>query len=162
MRERLPESLKRPIIDTEKTRTVRASLKANCLNTVCEKISVQTPTSFLASDKEYKSQNAIWTNFENGYYGESYKILCLSMDHDFIESIANKYNLEFQNYLNRGWHRLGQGSPRRRFPRRGRLPEARRSRRSGVRRGISRRRRAQATSSTCRRFRRRGSWIARS
>ena len=76
------------------------------LNTVCEKISVQTPTSFLASDKEYKSQNAIWTNFENGYYGESYKILCLSMDHDFIESIANKYNLEFQNYLNRGWHRL--------------------------------------------------------
>ena len=28
------------------------------------------------------------------------------MDHDFIESIANKYNLEFQNYLNRGWHRL--------------------------------------------------------
>ena len=36
MRERLPEYLKRPIIDTDKTRTVRKILKANCLNTVCE------------------------------------------------------------------------------------------------------------------------------
>lgn len=36
MRERLPEYLKRPIIDTDKTRTVRKILKANCLSTVCE------------------------------------------------------------------------------------------------------------------------------
>lgn len=36
MRERLPEYLKRPIIDTDKTRTVRKILKHNCLNTVCE------------------------------------------------------------------------------------------------------------------------------
>ena len=36
MRERLPEYLKRPIIDTEKTREVRKILKVNCLNTVCE------------------------------------------------------------------------------------------------------------------------------
>lgn len=36
MRERLPEYLKRPIIDTEKTRMVRKILKTNCLNTVCE------------------------------------------------------------------------------------------------------------------------------
>ncbi|MBD5403256.1 lipoyl synthase [bacterium] len=36
MRERLPEYLKRPVIDTDKTRTVRKILKANCLNTVCE------------------------------------------------------------------------------------------------------------------------------
>ncbi len=36
MRERLPEYLKRPIIDTDKTRTVRKILKSNCLNTVCE------------------------------------------------------------------------------------------------------------------------------
>lgn len=36
MRERLPEYLKRPIIDTDKTRTVRKILKNNCLNTVCE------------------------------------------------------------------------------------------------------------------------------
>ena len=34
--QRLPEYLKRPIIDTDKTRTVRKILKANCLNTVCE------------------------------------------------------------------------------------------------------------------------------
>lgn len=33
---RLPEYLKRPIIDTDKTRTVRKILKENCLNTVCE------------------------------------------------------------------------------------------------------------------------------
>ena len=33
---RLPEYLKRGIIDTEKTKTVRHILKANCLNTVCE------------------------------------------------------------------------------------------------------------------------------
>lgn len=36
MRIRLPEYLKRPIIDTEKTREVRKILKVNCLNTVCE------------------------------------------------------------------------------------------------------------------------------
>ena len=36
MRERLPEFLKRPINDTDKTRTVRKILKSNCLNTVCE------------------------------------------------------------------------------------------------------------------------------
>ena len=34
--QRLPEYLKRPIIDTEKTRTVRRILKNKCLNTVCE------------------------------------------------------------------------------------------------------------------------------
>lgn len=33
---RLPEYLKRPIIDTDKTKTVRKILKAKCLNTVCE------------------------------------------------------------------------------------------------------------------------------
>lgn len=36
MRQRLPEYLKRPIIDTDTTRNVRKILKANCLNTVCE------------------------------------------------------------------------------------------------------------------------------
>jgi len=36
MHERLPEFLKRPIIDTDKTRTVRKILKTKCLNTVCE------------------------------------------------------------------------------------------------------------------------------
>lgn len=33
---RLPEYLKRPIIDTDKTKTVRHILKSKCLNTVCE------------------------------------------------------------------------------------------------------------------------------
>ena len=33
---RLPEYLKRPIIDTDKTKKVRRILKENCLNTVCE------------------------------------------------------------------------------------------------------------------------------
>ena len=36
LRERLPDFLKRPIIDTDKTRNVRKILKKNCLNTVCE------------------------------------------------------------------------------------------------------------------------------
>lgn len=34
--QRLPEHLRRPIIDTEKTKTVRSILKTKCLNTVCE------------------------------------------------------------------------------------------------------------------------------
>lgn len=34
--QRLPDYLKRPIIDTEKTKTVRHILKDKCLNTVCE------------------------------------------------------------------------------------------------------------------------------
>lgn len=36
MHTRLPEYLKRPIIDTDTTRQVRRTLKENCLNTVCE------------------------------------------------------------------------------------------------------------------------------
>ena len=36
MQKRLPDYLKRPIIDTDKTRTVRRILKTKCLNTVCE------------------------------------------------------------------------------------------------------------------------------
>lgn len=36
MQKRLPQYLKCPIIDTEKTRNVRRILKTNCLNTVCE------------------------------------------------------------------------------------------------------------------------------
>lgn len=36
MTQRLPDFLKRPIIDTDKTRQVRKTLKLNCLNTVCE------------------------------------------------------------------------------------------------------------------------------
>lgn len=36
MRERLPEYLKRPIIDTDTTRNVRRILKNRCLTTVCE------------------------------------------------------------------------------------------------------------------------------
>ena len=36
MRERLPEYLKRPIIDTDTTRNVRRILQTKCLNTVCE------------------------------------------------------------------------------------------------------------------------------
>lgn len=36
MQKRLPDYLKRQIIDTEKTRNVRRILKENCLNTVCE------------------------------------------------------------------------------------------------------------------------------
>lgn len=34
--QRLPDFLKRPIIDTDKTKSVRKILKAKCLNTVCE------------------------------------------------------------------------------------------------------------------------------
>ncbi len=36
MHKRLPDYLKRPIIDTDKTRNVRRILKTKCLNTVCE------------------------------------------------------------------------------------------------------------------------------
>ena len=36
MKERLPDYLKRPIIDTDTTRNVRRILKNRCLNTVCE------------------------------------------------------------------------------------------------------------------------------
>lgn len=45
MQKRLPEYLKRPIIDTEKTRNVRRILKTNCLNTVCETPGARTKTS---------------------------------------------------------------------------------------------------------------------
>ncbi len=78
------------------------------LNKVMEKISVQGKDNFYASDKEYKAQNAIWTNFNDGLSEDAYKILCFSLDNKFVDEIANKYNLEHQNYLNSGWHRLSK------------------------------------------------------
>lgn len=73
---------------------------------VCDKISLQTKDSFLASDKSYKGQNAKWFDFKDGYYGEAYKILCFSDNHDLIKQIAIDNKLEYQNYLGGNWHRL--------------------------------------------------------
>lgn len=73
---------------------------------VCEKVSVQTKEHFYASDAEYKAQNAIHYDFSKGFHEDAFKVMCYSMDHDLIEKIANENGLEFQNYLNGGWHRL--------------------------------------------------------
>lgn len=75
-------------------------------NSICKKISVQSEDTFYASDKEYKGQNAVWADFANGLEVNAYKIICFSMNHTLIEESANKYDLEYQNYLNGGWHRL--------------------------------------------------------
>lgn len=72
------------------------------------KLSVQSLTSFYASDKDYKAQNAIWHDFKNGLEAEAYKILCFTFDFAFIKEVADKYNLDYQNYLNSGWHRLSK------------------------------------------------------
>ncbi len=73
---------------------------------ICPKISVQTKDHFYASDKEYKAQNAIHYDFSQGFHEDAYKVLCFSLNHDLIEKIADENNLEYQNYLNGGWHRL--------------------------------------------------------
>ena len=73
---------------------------------VCEKISVQTKEHFYASDADYKGQNAIHYDFSKGFHEEAFKVMCFSMDHDLIERLAKENGLEFQNYLNGGWHRL--------------------------------------------------------
>lgn len=72
----------------------------------CDKISVQTLDKFYASDKEYKAQNAIWYDFKDGLEENAFKIICCSDDLEFIKSVAKKYNLELQNYLNGSWNRL--------------------------------------------------------
>lgn len=76
------------------------------LNQKCEKISVQTKEHFYASDEDYKGQNAIHFDFENGLEEEAYKILVFTYDLDMLKEIVSKYNLELQNYLNGGWNRL--------------------------------------------------------
>ena len=53
MRERLPEYLKRPIIDTDTTRNVRKILKHNCLNTVCENADVLTKTNVIQKIQQH-------------------------------------------------------------------------------------------------------------
>ncbi len=78
------------------------------LSTCMDKISVQSKDNFYASDKEYKAQNAIWTDFSDGLDVDAYKILCFSKENGFVEMIACEYNLEHQNYLNSGWHRLSK------------------------------------------------------
>lgn len=70
------------------------------------KISVQSKDTFYASDKDYKAQNAQWVDFTNGLEVDAFKILCFSYDMNFVQSIADKYNLEFQNYVGGGWNRL--------------------------------------------------------
>lgn len=73
---------------------------------ICPKVSVQTKLHFYASDKEYKGQNAIYHDFSKPLKKDAYKILCFSDNHELIENIAKENNLEYQNYLGRGWHRL--------------------------------------------------------
>lgn len=90
-------------IDKEETKKI-----TKYLNTVMKKISVQGKDNFYASDKEYKGQNAIWTDFKDGLNLDAYKILCFSLDNNYVDEIAFKYNLEHQNYLNSGWHRLSK------------------------------------------------------
>lgn len=72
----------------------------------CPKISIQTAEHFYASDKEYKKQNAIYYDFSKGFNIDSLKILAYTMDFERIKKLAEDFNLEHQNYLNRGWHRL--------------------------------------------------------
>ncbi len=91
------------LIDKSEVKTI-----TKYLYPLLDKISVQGKDKFYASDKEYKAQNAIWTNFKDGLEEDAYKILCFSNDNQFIDDIANKYNLEHQNYLNSGWHRLSK------------------------------------------------------
>lgn len=91
------------LIDKEEVKTI-----TKYLYPLLDKISVQGKDKFYASDKEYKAQNAIWTDFKDGLEEDAYKILCFSKDNQFIDEIAIKYNLEHQNYLNSGWHRLSK------------------------------------------------------
>ena len=72
----------------------------------CPKISIQTAEHFYASDEGYTKQNAIHYDFSKGFNIDSLKILAFTMDFDRIEKLAEDFNLEHQNYLNRGWHRL--------------------------------------------------------
>lgn len=74
----------------------------------CDKISVQTLDHFYASDKEYKAQNAIHYDFKDGLEEPAFKIIACSNDLNFIKDVANKYNLELQNYLNGSWNRLSK------------------------------------------------------
>ncbi len=91
------------------SKTIPASLVEKMvkqLKEVCPKISVQTKDNFYASDEEYKAQNAIHFDFNKPFHKPAYKIMCYSQDFDLIEKIAKDNNLEHQNYLGRGWHRL--------------------------------------------------------
>ena len=59
-RKRLPDYLKRGIIDTEKTKLVRSILKHKCLNTVCE--AARCPNKAECYAKKYRNF------FDNGQY----------------------------------------------------------------------------------------------
>lgn len=72
-----------------------------------DNVSVQTPDYFFTSDANYHNQNAIYVDFQNGLFMESYKIITKCLNIDFLLDIAKKYDLAFQNYLNGPFSRFG-------------------------------------------------------
>ena len=60
-RKRLPDYLKRGIIDTEKTKLVRSILKHKCLNTVCEAARCPNKAECYAKNTKAVRNNAKFT-----------------------------------------------------------------------------------------------------
>lgn len=88
-------------IPSEKVKEITQFLSKNGYT-----ISVQTKMSFYASDKGYKQQNAIWYDFKDGLNEEAFKILVACSDLNTVKNLAEKYDLEWQNYLGGMWNRL--------------------------------------------------------
>ena len=72
----------------------------------CLNFSVESTNGMYSSDKNYKRQNSKHFDFNNEFDLDCFKLLPQCNFFDYIEDIANKYDLEFTHYLGGNWHRL--------------------------------------------------------
>lgn len=70
-------------------------------------LSIQTRDNFFTNNQKYTKQNAIYINMDDGFDGDSYKLMTNCLDFSFLEEMAKKYHLAFQNYLGGPFSRFG-------------------------------------------------------
>jgi len=88
-------------IEKEQVNLIVKELLPYCLN-----FSVESTNGMFSSDKNYKRQNSRYFDFNNEFDLDCFKLLPQCNFFDFVEEIANKYDLEFTHYLGGNWHRL--------------------------------------------------------
>ena len=70
-------------------------------------LSIQTRDYFYTNNPCYTKQNAIYLSMDDGYDGDCYKLMTKSSNLSYLEEMAKKYQLTFQNYLGGPFSRFG-------------------------------------------------------
>lgn len=94
-----------PIYKKEIAADVVAAMVKDLLK-VAENISVDTDDGFFVSDPHYRNQDAIYYDFEKGFYRAASKLVVQTKDPSIVADLVKRYQLEHSQYINGDWHRI--------------------------------------------------------